>query len=53
MVTHDTGNPQALTRYSYVLGNPLKYVDPSGHDPSGFDAGGAGNECNADPSREE
>jgi hypothetical protein len=24
-------NPQALNRYSYVLGNPLKYVDPTGH----------------------
>jgi RHS repeat-associated protein len=26
-----TGNPQAFNRYSYVLGNPLKYIDPSGH----------------------
>ena len=24
------GNPQALNRYSYVLGNPLRYIDPSG-----------------------
>jgi len=24
-------NPQAYNRYSYVLGNPLKYIDPSGH----------------------
>jgi RHS repeat-associated protein/uncharacterized repeat protein (TIGR01451 family) len=24
-------NPQALNRYSYVLGNPLRYVDPTGH----------------------
>ena len=24
-------NPQSLNRYSYVLNNPLKYVDPSGH----------------------
>jgi RHS repeat-associated protein len=24
-------NPQAWNRYSYVLGNPLKYIDPSGH----------------------
>jgi hypothetical protein len=27
------GNPQALNRYAYTLGNPLKYTDPSGHDP--------------------
>ena len=27
-------NPQALNRYSYVLGNPLKYIDPSGHNAS-------------------
>ena len=33
------GNPQALNRYSYVLGNPMKYVDPTGYDPSGLDAG--------------
>ncbi len=25
-------NPQSLNRYSYVLGNPLGLVDPSGHD---------------------
>ncbi len=24
-------NPQGLNRYSYVLNNPLKYTDPSGH----------------------
>ena len=24
-------NPQDLNRYSYVLNNPLKYTDPSGH----------------------
>ena len=24
-------NPQALNRYSYVLGNPLNYIDPTGH----------------------
>jgi RHS repeat-associated protein len=27
------GNSQAFNRYSYTLGNPLKYTDPSGHDP--------------------
>jgi len=26
------GNPQALNRYSYVLNNPLRYIDPSGYD---------------------
>jgi hypothetical protein len=25
------GNPQSLNRYSYTVGNPLKYRDPSGH----------------------
>ncbi|AKB28468.1 hypothetical protein MSSIT_1749 [Methanosarcina siciliae T4/M] len=27
----DPYNPQALNRYSYVLNNPVKYTDPSGH----------------------
>ena len=34
------GNPQALNRYSYMLNNPLKYVDPSGHAPSEDDEEG-------------
>jgi len=25
-------NPQALNRYAYCLGNPLRYIDPTGHD---------------------
>ena len=25
------GNPQSLNRFSYVLGNPLRYRDPTGH----------------------
>jgi RHS repeat-associated protein len=27
----EPGNPQSLNRYSYCLGNPLRYVDPSGY----------------------
>jgi len=30
-VVPQPGNPQSLNRYSYVLNNPLKYVDSSGH----------------------
>jgi len=25
------GNPQSLNRYAYVVNNPLRYTDPSGH----------------------
>jgi hypothetical protein len=28
-------NPQALNRYAYCLNNPLRYVDPSGHNSGG------------------
>ena len=27
----DLGNPQSYNRYSYVMNNPLRYNDPSGH----------------------
>ncbi len=30
-VVPQPGNPQTLNRYSYVLNNPLRFVDPSGH----------------------
>jgi RHS repeat-associated protein len=28
----DPGNPQAWDRYAFTLNNPVKYIDPSGHD---------------------
>ena len=28
----DLFNPQSLNRYAYCLNNPLRYVDPTGHD---------------------
>ena len=30
-IVPNPGNPQSLNRYSYVLGNPLRYQDPTGH----------------------
>ena len=30
-VTPDPENPQALNKYAYTLGNPLRFSDPSGH----------------------
>jgi len=30
-VIPDLSNPQSYNRYSYVLNNPLRYTDPSGH----------------------
>lgn len=36
-------NPQSLNRYSYVVNNPLRYTDPSGHRP---DDGYVGNHNN-------
>ena len=30
-IVPEAGNPQALNRYSYVLNNALRYVDPTGH----------------------
>jgi len=30
-IVPNPANPQSLNRYSYVLNNPLKYTDPTGH----------------------
>ncbi len=30
-IVPDPSNPQSLDRYSYVLNNPIRYTDPSGH----------------------
>jgi len=30
-IVPDPANPQSFNRYAYVLNNPLKYTDPSGH----------------------
>ena len=32
-IISDLSNPQSYNRYSYVLNNPLRYTDPSGHGP--------------------
>ena len=42
-IVPEPGNPQALNRYAYVLNNPLRYNDPSGHRLS--ECGWEGGEC--------
>jgi hypothetical protein len=32
-IVPEPGNPQAWNRFSYVYNNPLRYTDPSGHQP--------------------
>ena len=32
-IVPEPGNPQSMNRFSYVLGNPMRFVDPDGHDP--------------------
>ncbi len=36
-VVPGAGNPQAYNRYSYVLNNPLRYIDPTGHENEASD----------------
>ncbi len=35
-------NPQTMNAYSYVLNNPLRYIDPSGHAPEPSSSSGPG-----------
>jgi RHS repeat-associated protein len=43
-IVPDYTNPQSLNRYSYVLNNPLGYVDPTGHEFTlSFSPGSMGN----------
>ncbi len=47
-VAPDKGGPQTRNRYSYVLNNPLKYVDPSGRcfeNPQGNEERGENTRC--------
>jgi RHS repeat-associated protein len=46
-IVPDPGNPQTLNRYAYTLNNPLKYIDPSGHDI--ILVGGANSDGKGDP----
>ncbi len=44
-IVPDPYNPQSLNRYSYVLNNPLRYTDPTGHAQAcadGDEGGGCG-----------
>ncbi len=34
-IVPDPADPQSLNIYSYCLNNPLRYIDPNGHDPHG------------------
>jgi|GEM_PF-2374388 len=36
-IVPSAGNPQSLNRYSYVLNNPVRLTDPSGHWPPQLD----------------
>jgi RHS repeat-associated protein len=40
-IVPDPGNPQALNRYSYVMNQLLKFIDPTGHALSIADNGGS------------
>jgi hypothetical protein len=40
--------PQSLNRFSYTVGNPIKYIDPTGHIEEG-ECGFSGEPCPDDP----
>jgi RHS repeat-associated protein len=48
-IVPDFSNPQSLNRYSYVLNNPLKYTDPTGHFNYGDNQGDFETAANVDP----
>ena len=48
-VVPEAGEPQSLNRYSYVLNNALRYIDPSGHCPCPDCCTQHDNEGNFDP----
>jgi hypothetical protein len=44
----EPGNPQAFNKYSFVVGNPLRHIDPSGHGICDEPGGGPDNpDCQA------
>jgi RHS repeat-associated protein len=45
----DLRNPQSLNRYSYVLDNPLSFIDPLGLECVTFDNGTVGDDGNGSP----
>ena len=49
-ITSKPRNLQAFNRYSYVLNNPLKYTDPSGHDDNDNDNDDNDNDDNSNDS---
>jgi RHS repeat-associated protein len=49
-IVPSAGNPQDLNRFSYVRNNPLKYMDPSGHECTKPDGSACSQETVSDTS---